>query len=77
MLRAWMDEQGRFLECAERLNQVRIDRALALLPPLQRHLFQLIAHLIHHNSVHYPGYLPAEVPAGIYGYHPTRLVSQA
>lgn len=77
MLRVWMDEQGRFLESAERLNQVRIDRALTLLPPLQRHLFQLIAHLIHHNSVHYPGYLPAAVPAGIYGYHPTRLVSQA
>ncbi|MGL5047365.1 MAG: class I adenylate cyclase [Shewanella sp.] len=72
-----MDRQIPFPDIAERLNKVRIARALALLSPLQKHLFHLIPFLIHHNSIHYPGYEAANTPCGIKEYQMGELESQA
>lgn len=72
-----MDQQGHFPDIAERLNQVRIARALALLPPLQKHLFRLIPFFIQHNSVQYPGFVDTNTPCGISGYQPDTLEAQA
>jgi len=72
-----MDQQGLFPDIAERLNKVRIARALALLSPLQKHLFHLIPFLIHQNSVQYPGYHSPNTPCGIKEYSAGVLESQA
>lgn len=72
-----MDRQIQFPDIAERLNKVRIARALALLSPLQKHLFHLIPFLIHQNSVQYPGYHAANTPCGINEYQLSEIESQA
>ncbi|WP_088211941.1 class I adenylate cyclase [Shewanella sp. Shew256] len=72
-----MDQQGQFPDIAERLNQVRIARALALLSPLQKHLFRLIPFLIQQNSVQYPGFVDPNTPSGIQGYSPESFEAQA
>ena len=72
-----MDQQGQFPDIAERLNQVRIARALALLSPLQKHLFRLIPFLLQQNSVQYPGYVDPNTPCGIYGYKAGSIEAQA
>lgn len=63
-----MDQQTQFPDIAERLNKVRIARALALLSPQQQHLFRLIPFLIHQNSVQYPGYHNPDTPCGVVDY---------
>lgn len=68
-----MDQQDLFPDIAERLNEVRIARALALLSPLQKHLFHLIPFLIHQNSVQYPGYHHPNTPSGISGYKEEKM----
>ncbi|WP_297894170.1 class I adenylate cyclase [Shewanella sp.] len=72
-----MDQQGLFPDIAERLNKVRIARALALLSPLQKHLFHLIPFLIHQNSIQYPGYHAPNTPCGIKEYSAGVLESHA
>ena len=72
-----MDRQIQFPDIAERLNKVRIARALALLSPLQKHLFHLIPFLIHQNGVQYPGYHAANTPCGINEYQVGETESQA
>lgn len=72
-----MDQQDLFPDIAERLNEVRIARALALLSPLQKHLFHLIPFLIHQNSVQYPGYHHPNTPSGISGYKEGKNASLA
>ncbi|MCH1931529.1 class I adenylate cyclase [Shewanella sp. A25] len=72
-----MDQQSQFPEIAERLNQVRIARAQALLSPLQKHLFQLIPYLLHHNALQLPGYTDVKTPCGVHGYVPNSVESLA
>ncbi len=72
-----MDQQDLFPDIAERLNEVRIARALALLSPLQKHLFHLIPFLIHQNSVQYPGYHHPNTPSGISDYKEGKNASLA
>ena len=61
-----MIEQRQFPEIAERLNKVRLARALALLSPLQRHLFRLIPVWLHCHESHLPGYNGPLTPCGVY-----------
>ncbi len=63
-----LNEQQHFIETAARLNRVRLSRALAILTPLQRHLFVLIPLLFHYQRPCYPGYDAKETPAGIADY---------
>ncbi|QSX36934.1 class I adenylate cyclase [Shewanella sedimentimangrovi] len=53
------------IELSERLNCVRQARALALLTPLQRHLFHSISLLLHFHGPRLPGYNGHETPCGI------------
>lgn len=72
-----MDSVSQFAEAAEKLNQVRIERAIALLPPFQQHLFRLIPLFLHYNHADYPGYHAADTPCGVIDYLPGQLASQA
>ena len=72
-----MDQQIQFPDIAEKLNKVRIARALVLLSPLQKHLFHLIPFLIHQNNLRYPGYSSPNTPCGINEYIVGGVESQA
>lgn len=65
-----LSEQEHFIETADRLNQVRFARALAMLTPLQRHLFYLIPLLFHYHRSGDPGYNGPMTPSGIANYFP-------
>ncbi|MBT1446549.1 class I adenylate cyclase [Shewanella sp. JM162201] len=58
------------LGLAERLNRVRMARALALLSPLKRHLFHAIPLLLHFHGARLPGYNGHVTPCGIAGFDP-------
>lgn len=64
-------------DTANRLNQVRLSRALALLSPLQRHLVILIPYLFHYHHYRLPGYSSPLVPCGIWGYQNTPKINTA
>ncbi|QYK13247.1 class I adenylate cyclase [Shewanella rhizosphaerae] len=66
-----MKEQEHFIATAERLNKVRLARALAMLTPLQRHLMQLIPVLFHYHRNDFPGYNGPMTPSGVFEYFPS------
>ncbi len=68
-----MDRQSHFPDIAERLNQVRIARALALWSPLQQQLFQLIPFLLQQNQPEHPGFIDVNTPSGIFGYRASSI----
>lgn len=64
----FQSDSVQFPRIAERLNRVRLARALALLTPLQRHLVRLIPVLFHHHHPKLPGYNDPLTPHGIVDY---------
>ncbi len=65
-----VNEQGHFAETAQRLNRIRLARALAILSPLKRDLLRLIPMLFHYHRLDYPGYNGPLTPSGIFNYEP-------
>lgn len=72
-----MSNQAHDIETAERLNRVRFARALAILTPLQRHLFYLIPLFFHSHRSDSPGYNGLVTPFGIEHYTPDEKVLEA
>ncbi|MCL1079472.1 class I adenylate cyclase [Parashewanella spongiae] len=66
-----MLEQKRFSHFAEKLNKVRLTRALSLLPTMQQHLFNLIPVLLEYHDIDLPGFTNEHTPRGIYGFNLT------
>lgn len=58
------------LSLSERLNKVRMARALALLSPLKRHLLHAIPLLLHFHGPRLPGYNGHATPCGLAGFEP-------
>ncbi|MCE9680457.1 class I adenylate cyclase [Shewanella sp. AS1] len=72
-----MSDQAHFIKTAERLNQVRLARALAILTPLQRNLFHLIPFFFHYHQSGNPGYNSPMTPRGVVNYGLDDAVIQA
>ncbi|MDX1280194.1 class I adenylate cyclase [Shewanella colwelliana] len=72
-----MSDNEYFVDTADRLNRVRMARAIAILTPLQRHLFHLIPLLFHYHRSGYPGYNGAMTPSGIADYFPNDKALEA
>jgi len=66
-----INEQSQFIETAERLNRIRLARALAILSPLKRDLLRLIPLLFHYHRAGYPGYNGSMTPSGVFNYAPS------
>ncbi|MCL2918643.1 class I adenylate cyclase [Shewanella litorisediminis] len=58
------------LSLSERLNKVRLARALALLSPLKRHLLHAIPLLLHFHGPRIPGYNGHATPCGLASFEP-------
>ena len=69
-----MLQQQHFSELAEQLNQVRLSRALSLMPPMQQRLFRLIPYLLQFNHSELPGFINDDVPCGIYRFSVTEAL---
>ena len=63
-----MLQQKHFSQLAEQLNDIRLERALSLMQPIQQRLFRLIPFLLHYHHPDLPGYNASETPCGIYGF---------
>ena len=52
----------------ERLNSIRLARALDVLPDLQQKLFHVIAFFIHYNQIDTPSIIDPSTPCGVHGF---------
>ena len=52
----------------ERLNSIRLARALDVLPDLQQKLFHVIPFLIHYNQIDTPSIIDPSTPCGVHGF---------
>lgn len=64
-------------DIADKLNRVRIQRALSLLSPSHRHLVRLIPLFFQFHHRFLPGFCKPSVPYGIWGYQETEEIQQA
>ncbi|WED21770.1 class I adenylate cyclase [Vibrio sp. JC009] len=60
----------------DKLNQQRVERALALMNVQSQQVFNFIPVLFHYNDPQFPAYYDKEVPYGIYGFEPDVVQQQ-
>ncbi|AEX23485.1 class I adenylate cyclase [Vibrio sp. EJY3] len=66
----------KIIQRLDKLNQQRVERALALMDSQSQQVFHLIPVLLNYNHPVIPGYYDADVPVGVYGLEPNDVQQQ-